>query len=103
MWRLTKGKIHATDATNACRTMLYNITTNKWDDQILKSLKIPKHILPKIKNSSDDFGQTHKSITGKSYSINAMIGDQQAATVGQCCFNAGSLKKHLWHRSFCFA
>jgi len=92
LWRLTKGNIHATDATNACRTMLYNITTNKWDDQILKILKIPKHILPKVKNSSDDFGQTHKSITGKSYLINGIIGDQQAATVGQCCFQKGSVK-----------
>ena len=84
--------MHATDATNACRTMLYNIITNKWDDQILKSLKIPTHILPEVKNSSDDFGQTHKSITGKSYPINSMIGDQQAATVGQCCFKKGSVK-----------
>jgi glycerol kinase len=53
LWRLTKGVTHATDATNASRTMLYNITTNKWDDQILKNLKIPKHILPTIKDSSD--------------------------------------------------
>ena len=64
LWRLTKGKIHATDATNASRTMLYNINTNKWDNQILKSLKIPTHILPVIKNSSDNFGRTHRSITG---------------------------------------
>ena len=92
LWRLTKGYIHATDATNACRTMLYNITTNKWDNQILKSLKIPKHILPEVKNSSDDFGQTHKSITGKSYPINGIIGDQQAAAVGQCCFKKGLVK-----------
>ena len=92
LWRLTKGNMHATDATNACRTMLYNITTNKWDDQILKSFKIPKRILPEIKNSSDDFGQTHKSITGKPYPINSMIGDQQAASVGQCCFRKGSVK-----------
>ena len=92
LWRLTKGKIHATDATNASRTMLYNINTNKWDNQILKSLKIPSHILPLIKNSSDDFGRTHISITGKSYPITGVVGDQQAATIGQACFQKGSIK-----------
>ena len=92
LWRLTKGKTHATDATNASRTMLYNINTNQWDKQILQSLKIPSHILPLIKNSSDDFGKTHKFITGKSYPITGMIGDQQAATIGQCCFEKGSVK-----------
>jgi len=92
LWRLTKGKIHATDATNASRTMLYNINTNKWDHQILKSLKIPTHILPVIKNSSDNFGRTHRSITEKSYPITGVVGDQQAATIGQCCFEKGSVK-----------
>ena len=92
LWRLTRGEIHATDATNASRTMLYNINTNQWDNQILKSLKIPFHILPNIKNSSDNFGMTHKSITGKSYPITGVVGDQQAATIGQCCFQKGSVK-----------
>ena len=92
LWRLTKGISHATDATNASRTMLYNIHTNKWDKQILKSLKIPSHILPIIKNSSDHFGMTHQSITGKSYPITGIVGDQQAATIGQCCFKKGSVK-----------
>jgi len=92
LWRLTKGKIHATDATNASRTMLYNINTNKWDHQILKSLKIPLHILPVIKNSSDNFGRTHRSITEKSYPITGVVGDQQAATIGQCCFEKGAVK-----------
>ena len=92
LWRLTKGLVHATDATNASRTMLYNITTNSWDKQILKSLKIPTSILPNIKDSSDDFGQSHASITGKSYSITGVVGDQQAATIGQCCFKKGSVK-----------
>ena len=81
LWRLTKGRTHATDATNASRTMLYNINTNKWDNQILKSLKIPSHILPIIKNSSDNFGMTHRSITIKSYPITGVVGDQQAATI----------------------
>ena len=92
LWRLTKGTIHATDATNASRTMLYNISTNNWDKQILQNLKIPLHILPIVKNSSDYFGVTHKSITGQSYPITAVIGDQQAATIGQCCFERGSVK-----------
>ena len=92
LWRLTKGLVHATDATNASRTMLYNITTNSWDNQILKSLKIPRHILPIIKDSSDNFGVTHKSITGRSYPITGVVGDQQAATIGQCCFEKGSVK-----------
>ena len=92
LWRLTKGTRHATDATNASRTMLYNITTHDWDLQILKSLKIPRHILPIIKDSSDNFGKTHKSITGKSYPITGVVGDQQAAAIGQCCFKKGSVK-----------
>lgn len=92
LWRLTKGEIHATDATNASRTMLYNINTNQWDNQILRSLKIPSHILPVIKNSSDNFGRTHKSITGSSYPITGVVGDQQAASIGQCCFEKGSIK-----------
>ena len=92
LWKLTGGYTHATDATNACRTMLYNITTNKWDDDILKSLNIPKHILPDVKDSSDYYGQTHASITGKSYSITGLVGDQQAATIGQCCFKRGAVK-----------
>ena len=92
LWRLTKGSVHATDATNASRTMLYNITTNNWDKQILKSLNIPASILPTVKDSSDDFGQSHVSITGKSYPITGIVGDQQAAAIGQCCFKKGSVK-----------
>jgi len=92
IWKLTSGKLHATDATNACRTMLFNISTNKWDMDILKSLKIPKNILPQVKDSSDDFGLTDKSIIGKSYPINGVVGDQQAATIGQSCFTKGSVK-----------
>ena len=92
IWRLTKGQIHATDATNASRTMLYNISSNKWDDGILRLLKIKKNILPEVKDCSDDFGSTHSSITGQSIPINGVVGDQQAATIGQCCFEPGSLK-----------
>ena len=92
IWRLTKRQIHATDATNASRTMLYNISTNKWDDGILKLLKIKKNILPEVKDCSDDYGSTHTSITGQSIPISGVVGDQQAATIGQCCFEPGSLK-----------
>ncbi|MDC0163425.1 glycerol kinase GlpK [Candidatus Pelagibacter sp.] len=92
IWKLTKGKVHATDATNASRTMLFNITENKWDKYILKSLKIPKKILPEVKDSSDNFGYTDNSITGKPYPINGVVGDQQAAAIGQSCFTSGSVK-----------
>ena len=92
IWRLTKGRVHATDATNASRTMIYNITSNKWDDSILRILKIKKHILPEVKNCADDYGLTHSSITGKPIRITGVVGDQQSATIGQCCFEPGSLK-----------
>ena len=92
IWQLTKQQVHATDATNASRTMLYNISTNKWDDGILKLLKIKKNILPEVKDCSDDFGSTHSSITGQPIPINGVVGDQQAATIGQCCFEPGSIK-----------
>ena len=92
LWKLTNGTEHSTDATNASRTMLFNITTNKWDDQILKMLNIPKSILPTVKDCAADFGHTDPSLTGKSYSITGMVGDQQSATIGQCCFEPGSLK-----------
>ncbi len=92
IWKLTKGKVHATDATNASRTMIYNISSNKWDDAILKLLKIKKHILPEVKNCSDDYGYTHSTITGKPIPINGVVGDQQSAAIGQCCFEPGSLK-----------
>ena len=92
IWKLTKGKQHLTDATNASRTMLFNINNNKWDKEILQKLKIPKKILPEVKNSADNFGKTDKRITGKEISISAVLGDQQAAAVGQACFEKGSIK-----------
>ena len=92
IWRFTKGKIHATDATNASRTMIYNISSNKWDDKILNLLKIKKHILPEVKDCADNYGFTDSSITGKSISISGVVGDQQSAAIGQCCFEPGSLK-----------
>ena len=92
IWKLTKGKQHLTEATNASRTMLFNINNNKWDHEILKKLNIPKSILPEVKNSADDFGKTDKKITGKEIPISAVLGDQQAAAVGQTCFDKGSIK-----------
>jgi len=92
IWKLTKGKKHLTDASNASRTMLYNINNNKWDKEILKKLNIPENILPRIKNSADDFGFTDKKVVGKEISITAVLGDQQAAAVGQTCFEKGSIK-----------
>ena len=92
IWRFTKGKVHATDATNASRTMIYNISSNKWDDKILNLLKIKKHILPEVKDSAADYGYIHSSITGKPISISGVVGDQQSAAIGQCCFEPGSLK-----------
>jgi len=92
IWKLTSEKVHATDATNACRTMLFNINNNKWDNEILNLFKIPKNILPEVKNSADNFGITNKSITGTPITINGVVGDQQAATIGQCCFSPGSVK-----------
>jgi glycerol kinase len=92
IWRLTNKKNHLTDATNASRTLMYNINSNKWDDVILKKLNIPKSILPEVKNSADDFGKTSKEIIGEEIPINAVLGDQQAAAVGQTCFEKGSVK-----------
>ncbi|WP_440934546.1 glycerol kinase GlpK [Candidatus Pelagibacter sp.] len=92
IWKLTKGKQHLTEATNASRTMLFNINNNKWDNEILQKLKIPKCILPEVKNSADNFGKTDKRVTGKEIPISAVLGDQQAAAAGQACFEKGSIK-----------
>ena len=92
IWKLTKGKQHLTEATNASRTMLFNINNNKWDNEILQKLKIPKNILPEVKNSADNFGKTNKKVVGKEIPISAVLGDQQAAAVGQACFDRGSIK-----------
>ena len=92
IWKLTRGKVHLTESTNASRTMLFNINNNKWDHEILKKLNIPKSILPEVKNSADDFGKTDKKIIGKEIPISAVLGDHQAAAVGQTCFEKGSIK-----------
>ena len=101
LWHLTGGKQHLTDATNASRTMLCNIHTGQWDAELLRLFNIPLQILPQIKNSADDFGVTDPALFGVSIPIRSMIGDQQAATVGQACFEPGMLKST--YGTGCFA
>ncbi|MDG2228224.1 MAG: glycerol kinase GlpK [Flavobacteriales bacterium] len=90
IWKLTKGEIHATDYSNASRTLLFDINSLAWDDKSLKILDIPKSILPCIKNSSDDYGLYEYK--GTKIPIRGAIGDQQAALFGQCCFEPGEAK-----------
>ena len=92
IWKLTRGKKHLTEASNASRTMLFNINNNKWDNEILRKLNIPTSILPLVINSADNFGNTNKKVVGKEIPISAVLGDQQAAAVGQSCFEKGSIK-----------
>lgn len=92
LWHLTKGTLHATDATNASRTLLFNIKEQCWDQEILQALNIPHTLLPQVLNTSDDFGTMSSDILGSKIPIRAMVGDQQAATVGQTCFKKGMIK-----------
>jgi len=92
LWRLTHGRSHYTDATNASRTMLFNIHDIQWDEDLLALFGIPETLLPKVKNSADDFGVTHCELFGAEVPITALIGDQQAALVGQACFAPGMAK-----------
>ncbi len=101
LWHLTGGKVHATDATNAARTMLYNIVTQKWDDDLLKLFDIPRSLLPAVKDNAAAFGETLPELLGKSYTIGGMAGDQQAALIGQCCFDHGMVKST--YGTGCFA
>jgi glycerol kinase len=101
IWRLTGGKVHATDATNACRTLLYNIETHEWDDELLKLLGVPRAVLPEVKDCADDFGVTDEAILGAAIPIRGVAGDQQAATIGQACFEPGMLKST--YGTGCFA
>ncbi|MEQ1930311.1 MAG: glycerol kinase GlpK [Parvularculaceae bacterium] len=92
IWRLTGGAVHATDATNASRTSLYNIRTNAWDEELLEIFRAPRAVLPEVKDSADDYGQTHPSIFGRPIPVLGVAGDQQAAAVGQACFRPGDIK-----------
>ncbi|XHB99256.1 glycerol kinase GlpK [Nitratireductor sp. ac15] len=101
IWRLTGGKAHVTDATNASRTLLFNIETNGWDDELLKILRVPKALLPEVKDSADNFGVTEKKLFGSAMPILGVAGDQQAAVIGQACFEPGMLK--ATYGTGCFA
>ena len=92
LWRLTAGQVHRTDATNAARTLLFNILTQDWDDDILVLLKIPRSMLPEVLDCSAHFGVTNIPEIAAEIPIAGMAGDQQAALVGQCCFNIGMMK-----------
>lgn len=92
MWKLSDGRIHATDYTNASRTMIYNIYDLQWDGELLEKLNIPNCMLPEVKPSSGIFGYTDEKIFGARVPICGVAGDQQAALFGQCCFNKGDVK-----------
>jgi glycerol kinase len=101
IWRLTGGAVHATDATNASRTMLYNIHDGDWDDELLRLFRIPRALLPEVRDSAGDFGVTDRRILGAALPILGVAGDQQAATIGQACFKPGMLKST--YGTGCFA
>ncbi len=92
MWQLTGGAVHATDVSNAARTMLFNIHSNQWDDELLKLLDIPKSVLPEVHPSASDFGRTQAQWLGHELAIGGVAGDQQSALFGQACFQAGQAK-----------
>lgn len=92
IWNLTRGKVFATDVTNASRTMLFDIRNLNWDDKILDYFKIPKVMLPEVKMSSGLFGYTDREILGGHIPIAGVAGDQQSALFGQCCFQPGEVK-----------
>lgn len=101
IWRLTGGKVHATDATNAARTMLYNIHEGRWDPELLDLMKIPESMMPEVHDCSHEFGATDPGLFGGSIPIRGVAGDQQAATVGQACLAPGMLKST--YGTGCFA
>jgi glycerol kinase len=101
LWRLTGGKVHATDATNASRTLLFDIHDGRWDDQLLRLLGVPKSVLPQVFDSSAAFGLTDPELFGAAIPIYGIAGDQQAALIGQACFAPGMLK--ATYGTGCFA
>lgn len=101
LWRLTGGKVHATDATNACRTLLFDIHRQDWDDELLDLFSVPKQLLPQVMDCASDFGMTEPSLFGGAIRIAGIAGDQQAATIGQACFDPGAIKST--YGTGCFA
>ena len=92
MWQLTGGAVHATDVSNAARTMLFNVRTNQWDDELLALLGIPASLLPQVHPSSAHFGEVRADLLGHAIPIGGVAGDQQSALFGQACFKAGMAK-----------
>ncbi|WP_203234622.1 glycerol kinase GlpK [Sphingomonas solaris] len=92
LWRLTGGRVHATDVTNAGRTMLYDIVKGAWDDDLLRLFDIPAGLLPEVRENAELFGETDPALFGRAIPIAGMAGDQQAALIGQACFTPGMVK-----------
>jgi glycerol kinase len=101
LWRLTGGRVHATDATNACRTMLYDIRRGDWDEELLALFRIPRAVLPAIRDCAAEFGTTDAALLGAAVPIRGIAGDQHAATLGQACFAPGMVKST--YGTGCFA
>ncbi len=101
IWRLTGGAVHATDATNASRTLLFNIHTQDWDDELLDILDVPRSLLPEVRDCAAGYGTTTQASIGAAIPITGVAGDQQAATVGQCCATPGMIKST--YGTGCFA
>ena len=101
IWQLTGGRSHVTDVTNASRTLLFNIETGTWDDELLALFRIPASMLPELRDNADDFGTTDPAVLGAAIPICGAAGDQQAATIGQACFVPGMLKST--YGTGCFA
>ena len=92
LWRLTGGRVHATDVTNASRTLLYDIHAQCWDEELLRLLRVPRALLPEVRDSSEIYGATDPALFGRALPIAGMAGDQQAALIGQACFRPGTAK-----------
>ena len=101
IWRMTGGRVHATDATNASRTLLFDIHAQRWDDALLRLFDVPPSVLPEVRDSADDFGTASPEVLGQAIPIAGVAGDQQAATVGQACFRPGMMKST--YGTGCFA
>ena len=92
LWRLTGGRLHATDATNASRTALYDLRKGCWDEALCELFDVPVSCLPEVRDCAGDFGEIERSVLGESLPIRGVAGDQQAALIGQACFDAGEVK-----------
>jgi glycerol kinase len=101
VWRLTGGRVHATDATNASRTLLFNIATQEWDDELLRLFEVPRAVLPEVRDSAADFGTAERSVLGRALPIRGVAGDQHAAMIGQACVEPGMVKST--YGTGCFA